>query len=122
MTVKEWHQKNKARVAEIKRAYTLRHKEKVALSKKRWAVANKQSVLAKTRRYQAAKYNQCPKWLTKEQINEIKQFYLNCPKGYEVDHIIPLRNPNINGLHVIWNLQYLEKNQNRKKSNKLIGL
>jgi 5-methylcytosine-specific restriction endonuclease McrA len=55
-----------------------------------------------------------PKWANKEAI---KQFYLNKPKGYQVDHVIPLRGKNVSGLHVEENLQYLLPEQNRKKSN-----
>lgn len=42
----------------------------------------------------------------------IKEIYLNCPKGYHVDHIIALAS---GGLHHENNLQYLEANENRKK-------
>jgi hypothetical protein len=55
-----------------------------------------------------------PRWQSKAQIAE---FYKNCPEGYVVDHIIPLNHPDISGLHVIDNLQYLEKNENGLKSN-----
>ena len=46
----------------------------------------------------------------------IREFYKNCPKGYEVDHIIPISK---GGLHTLTNLQYLTASDNRKKSNKL---
>jgi hypothetical protein len=69
----------------------------------------------------ATKLQATPKWITKEQLNEMWQFYSNCPEGYEVDHIVPLRGKQVKGLHIIWNLQYLPKEENRRKSNK-IGL
>ncbi len=43
-----------------------------------------------------------PKWAN---IQNIQQFYLHCPKGYHVDHIIPLFGDNVCGLHIIENLQ-----------------
>lgn len=59
------------------------------------------------------------KWQTPigEDINAIKQFYLNCPEGYEVDHIIPISK---GGAHSLENLQYLTKEENRRKSNKVL--
>jgi len=46
----------------------------------------------------------------------IKEIYLNCPKGYEIDHIIPLSR---GGLHHQDNLQYLTPTENRKKGNRI---
>jgi len=46
----------------------------------------------------------------------MQKIYENCPEGYEVDHIIPISK---GGLHHQDNLQYLTKEQNRSKSDKL---
>ena len=56
--------------------------------------------------------------LPNEDLSLIKEFYLQCPGGYEVDHIIPLNGKNISGLHTLSNLQYLPISDNRRKSNK----
>ncbi len=53
-------------------------------------------------------------------LKAIREFYTNCPKGYHVDHIIPLQGTNVSGLHVLNNLQYLTKSQNSSKGNKWI--
>lgn len=50
----------------------------------------------------------------------IIEFYADCPEGYQVDHIIPLRGELVSGLHVLSNLQYLSASDNIKKQNKFI--
>lgn len=72
--------------------------------------------LAKNMLRYTTKMQATPSWVNKKELEEI---YLNCPVGFEVDHIIPLRGKNVCGLHVPWNLQYLTKAENLKKSNKV---
>jgi len=64
-------------------------------------------------RYMARRKFQTP---ADEDIKSLQDFYINCPKGYEVDHIIPISK---GGLHSLTNLQYLTKSENRHKSNKM---
>lgn len=46
----------------------------------------------------------------------IIEFYLNCPHGYEVDHIYPIIH---GGLHCLSNLQYLPAFDNGSKRDKI---
>ena len=54
---------------------------------------------------------QTPK-LTEEEKQRLQKFYLDCPKGYEVDHIKAIAS---GGLHHPDNLQILSMIENRKK-------
>ena len=62
----------------------------------------------------AARRKRVPAWADRIAI---QKFYRACPKGYEVDHVIPLQGENVSGLHVLENLQYLTRKDNRRKSN-----
>lgn len=54
--------------------------------------------------------------------NKTKEVYKNCPNSMEVDHILPLNQESgICGLHVPWNLQYINKSQNSYKCDKFDG-
>lgn len=65
--------------------------------------------------YEARKRNAMPAWADPELIALI---YDCCPRGYHVDHVIPLRGKNVCGLHVENNLQYLTEKENLRKGNK----
>lgn len=61
-----------------------------------------------------------PKWLTEWDEFLIKELYhLAKLQSKEVDHIIPLKNNSVCGLHVPWNMQLLTRSENAQKSNKL---
>lgn len=108
---REWNVKNAARAARYASEYRTANPE----VKREWARANKRKVVlyASTRR--AAKQRRTPVWAD---LAAIEQFYLGCPEGYEVDHIIPLRGVVVSGLHVRENLQYLPRSENARKRNK----
>src|ERR1035437_988360 len=57
----------------------------------------------------ALKLRAFPLWANRENIKEI---YKHCPKGFHVDHEIPLKGKNVSGLHVEFNLQYLPALEN----------
>lgn len=55
-----------------------------------------------------------PSWVDEE---ELKSIYKACPDGLTVDHIVPICNAAVCGLHVPCNLQYLTRSENSAKSN-----
>ncbi len=78
----------------------------------------KASRVNKLAKYRAIFHNALPDWAN---LEAIKLIYKNCPKGYEVDHIIPLQGELITGLHLPENLQYLTREENATKSNRFDG-
>mgnify|MGYP003114242515 CR=1 FL=1 len=80
--------------------------------------------VAKTNKRRAKKLNATPDWLTVEQIDEIKAKYKEAKEletltgeKHHVDHIVPLNNVLVCGLHVPWNLQVIPASVNLRKSN-----
>lgn len=90
---------------------TLKRCQKEYDKSKKGMIANKRKNCTRNRRYRESCKN-----LTHEDLENIKNFYVNCPKGYEVDHIIPISK---GGEHKLSNLQYLTPTENRRKGNRI---
>ena len=120
---KEWISLNKEKAAETRRNYSSSHKQMRIEITKRYIKRHPDKVRIWKRiscaHRRARLLKAMPIWLSKAQKKEISKFYKDCPEGYQVDHIIPLRSRIVCGLHVLWNLQYLPASENLKKSNKL---
>ena len=105
-----------SRPAEVRNKYNRVHKER---HKEYYNVLTS---LRKRRHREAT-----PAWLNTKQKQAIKNLYMQAVtlskitgERYVVDHIIPLINPEVCGLHVPWNLRVITQEENLKKSNKLI--
>ena len=116
---KAYREANKEKIKDYKKeknkAYYEVNKEKMKAYSSHYAKNNKGIINAISSKRRADKIRATPSWANLEKIKEI---YKNCPKGYHVDHIIPLRSEYVCGLHVESNLQYLTAKENMKKSNK----
>ena len=112
---KIYRSNNKDLINAKAKVYYYNNLEKIYLTKKKTRQKRRALDLAYVRMRQANKIKATPKWAN---LDKIKQIYLNCSTGYHVDHIIPLTNKNVCGLHVEYNLQYLPALENQKKSNK----
>lgn len=94
---------------------------------KKYVSINPEYPSNKTAKRRCFKADRTPVWLSKDDSSKIRSIYKMCKliskkTGVEhhVDHIVPLINNQVSGLHVPWNLQIITKEQNLKKSNKLI--
>ena len=114
---KAYDKKRYAKNPEKRCAYNKKHyAENTARVKARclkWARENPKLTTHYSNMRRAKILQQTPPWAD---LEKIKQIYLTCPKGYEVDHIHPLSK---GGLHVHYNLQHLTIHENRTKSSKL---
>jgi len=116
---------NGVKERERKREYNLRNKGRIADAHRAYVQANRGRIIAIAQRRHAAKMSACPSWANHDTIRE---FYdeserLSRETGvrYEVDHVIPLQNPRVCGLHCEINLQILTREENRAKWNRLPG-
>lgn len=126
--VKEWTLNNKEYIQSWNTEYRKNNKKTLNENQKRWRKNNRGKKNADTALRHAAKMQRTPKWLTKEQKQEIKQFYVMAselenifPWEQCVDHIVPLRGKDVCGLHVPWNLQILSAKANMEKGNRYNG-
>jgi len=117
LRTKEYAIKNKEKVQKWKENYSKNNKDKIKKLKHIYYLNNKNIYYNAYALRRARLLKATPKFAN---LDKIKEIYKNCPKGYEVDHIIPLNNSIICGLHVEWNLQYLTVRENRQKGNKLL--
>jgi hypothetical protein len=107
---------NPKRVKQYRQKYYINNKNKINNFMRNHYKNNKAYYYANSGKRRAVKLLTNTKLVD---MDKIKQIYKNCPKGYEVDHIVPLRGKTVCGLHVDWNLQYLTVKENRSKGNKL---
>jgi len=106
------------------RDYGKRKAHVVRARVKRWRKENPGKARAKQRMRDAQKINACPPWAQKGIVRkEIQAHYLHAEwleqiieTPFHVDHIVPLQNDFVCGLHVPANLMVLEASQNIEKN------
>ena len=108
---RKWMENNKNRYLKYVREYYQR---------------NKQHFTARTAKRRAYKLKATPVWADNRYITDL---YLECREveqvfsdagitiKFNVDHIVPLKNKKVCGLHVEHNLQVLTQNENFSKNN-----
>jgi hypothetical protein len=90
-------------------------REVAKLRSREWRKQNPHHRNALKRKYVADKGARTPKWAD---LRSIVEFYKNCPDGFHVDHVLPLRGKYVSGFHTVENLQYLPAIENLRKNNR----
>lgn len=122
---RRYYERNKEMVKA--RAFARPQEEKVR-HKQKYKEENPELYKALTSVRKRRHRNATPKWVTAEQKLAMRGLYLQAQQltkltgeRYVVDHIVPLINEDVCGLHVPWNLRVITQEENLKKSNKLLA-
>lgn len=84
-------------------------------AKRTWRNKNRGLINSYAVKHRAQKLKATPAWAD---IKAVEQVYITCPKGYHVDHIVPLQGKIVCGLHTVENLQVIPASLNTSKGNR----
>ena len=120
--MKKWRQKNYEREVASKSAWSKSNLERVAYNKAKWARENLERCAATRARYKACKKRATTAWADQRLIQAKYDLAARMTRatGYQwdVDHIVPLKHPLVQGLHVENNLQVVTHVKNMSKGNR----
>ena len=110
---KNWCEANKEHRAEYGKEWRRKNKDYIYERNREWAKANPEifNIAGAKRRALKKSTITTDPW----ELQQITSFYTICPKGYHVDHIVPLAK---GGRHELANLQHLEGWLNLSKKDK----
>jgi len=118
---KEWYKNNKSSRAISQARWGRLNKRKILDAGARYAKRHPDKVLAKVIKREAKKLRAIPKWANGFFVDEIYNLASLRTKStgikWHVDHVVPLQNDLVCGLHCESNLQVIPAHENHVKSN-----
>jgi len=119
-----WREENREALSEINIRSKNKHRERYAKQHAEWAKRNRDKRNATCAKRKAAKLRATPAWAD---MNAIKRIYSRCARisedtgiPHHIDHIVPLQNKRVCGLHCESNLRIITATENVRKKNRLI--
>ena len=98
--------------------------EAMKLARAEWAAANPHKAAEICRARQARKAQACPAWVDREALAKFYKLARDMTREtgvkHCVDHIVPLKNKIVCGLHVPANLQVITVSENARKGNSFV--
>lgn len=112
----EWTEKNKEKRNLSSRKYYWKNRDYYLEANKKWLNDNREQARSQVNARRKRLKQATPPWLD---ISILIPIYKEAQKlQLEVDHIVPINNPSVCGLHVPWNLQLLSHEYNLAKGNR----
>jgi hypothetical protein len=120
-----YYQKNKEELQAYSLSYYHSHLEEKRIYHSKYKKDNPGKITFLNRKRHTLKLKAMPSWLSESQSQQIEDIYIEAARrtketgiSHHVDHILPLQNKDICGLHIPLNLQILTELENIQKHNK----
>lgn len=121
----KWRKNNPEKRKAIREKYRQANPEKVKESSAKWRRNNRDKTCEHFHKRRAFKKNATPGWfgefdkfVVQEAAHLCKLRELATNVKWEIDHIVPLQNPVVCGLHVGANIRVITRRENRSKGNR----